>query len=186
MEGALYVAEVAASLTRCQDRQPHASVAEARPVVGHPELGAALDRAVELEGRGVDSSEAAERCGTTGFVVHTLSFATFCFLRHADDPMRALSGAIGAGGDTDSVAAILGAWLGALHGEAALPVHLIGRIHDGPFGPTHLRVLASALAGRRDGRTEPVPAYSTTSAMARNLALYPVILRHGFRRLTPF
>lgn len=186
VEGALYVAEVAAFLTRSPTGTPQTGVAEARTLVGHPELGAALDRAVELEGRGAGLREAAERCGTTGFVVHTVSFATFCFLRHADDPMRALIEAIAAGGDTDSIGAILGAWLGARHGEAGLPGHLIGRIHDGPFGPTHLRALASSLAGRRDGREAPVPHYSPTAALARNLALYPVILGHGFRRLVPF
>jgi ADP-ribosyl-[dinitrogen reductase] hydrolase len=31
-----------------------------------------------------------------------------------------------------------------------------------------------------------VPRYSAPAAFARNLALYPVILGHGFRRLVPF
>jgi ADP-ribosyl-[dinitrogen reductase] hydrolase len=97
-----------------------------------------------------------------------------------------LTEVINAGGDTDSTAAILGAWLGALHGEAALPRGLIDRIHDGPFGPTHLRALAECLATLHDGRSAPVPSYSATAALLRNLALYPVILGHGFRRLLPF
>jgi hypothetical protein len=29
-------------------------------------------------------------CGTTGYVVSTVAFATFCFLRFGDDPMRAV------------------------------------------------------------------------------------------------
>ena len=187
VEGALYVAEVAGCCARNPvGTSPTGMVAEARSVVEHPELDAAIGRAMELERRGVSLREAAEACGTTGYVVATVSFATFCFLRHGDDPMWALGEAISAGGDTDSIGAILGAWLGALHGEAGLPGDLIGRIHDGPFGPSHLRALASCLAGRRDGRWEPVPRYSPTAALARNLALYPVILGHGFRRLVPF
>lgn len=186
VEGALFVAEIAAALIRGPIGSTRYAVAEARRIVSHSDLGAALDRAVDLEGRGVDLREAARQCGTSGFVVHTVSFATFCFLRHGDDPMRALSGAISAGGDTDSIGAILGAWLGARHGAAGLPDHLIDRIHDGPFGPAHLRSLASSMAGRLDGRKEPAPCYSPTAALARNLALYPVILGHGFRRLVPF
>jgi hypothetical protein len=91
-----------------------------------------------------------------------------------------MQASIANGGDTDSIAAILGGWCGALHGEAALPSALIARIHDGPFGPSHLRALADALC---DG-TRP-PAYSTTAALVRNLCLYPVVLAHGFRRLLP-
>jgi ADP-ribosylglycohydrolase len=187
VEGALYVAELGACCARsAAGTPPSGLVAEARRVVEHPELGEALDRAIELGRRGATIGEAAGACGTTGYVVSTVAFATYCFLRHGDDPMRALGEAIGAGGDTDSIGAILGAWLGALNGEAGLPGPLIGRIHGGPFGPTHLRALAACLAGLLDGRAEPVPRYSPTEALIRNLALYPVVLGHGFRRLIPY
>ena len=161
-------------------------MAEARTVVTHTELGASLDRAMHLAADGVSTSEAARVCGTTGFVLHTVPFATFCMLRYGGDPMRALSEAISAGGDTDSIAAILGGWLGALHGAQGLPAALIACIHDGPFGPSHLLALASCLGQVRDGIDCPVPRYSATAAMVRNLALYPVVLAHGFRRLVPF
>ena len=92
---------------------------------------------------------------------------------------------IRAGGDTDSIGAIVGAWCGALGGEGALPGELVGRIHDGPFGPTHLRALAADLAGARLGRTA-VAEYSPVYALARNLALYPVVLAHAARRIIPY
>ena len=187
VEGALYVAELAAACVGCPERAPLSiSQEEARKVVQAGELGTALDQAVELERAGASFPEAARVCGTTGYVVSSVAFATFGFLRHADDPMLALTETVGAGGDTDSIGAILGAWLGARHGVAGLPDHLIRRIHDGPFGPSHLRSLASCLADGREGRQRPVPVYSPTAALARNLALYPVILGHGFRRLIPF
>lgn len=187
VEGALYVAELAAVCARGSAGPSRSErVVEARSVVENPELAEAIDRAIRLASRGAMVAEAAEACGTTGFVVSTTAFATFCFLRHGDDPMTALREAIGAGGDTDSIGAILGSWLGALHGEAGLPGHLIDRIHDGPFGPTHLRALAACLAGRLEGRVAPCPRYSPAAALIRNLALYPVILGHGFRRLLPF
>jgi ADP-ribosylglycohydrolase len=118
--------------------------------------------------------------GTTGYVVHSVAFALFCYLRWGDAPLNALQECISAGGDTDSIGAILGAWLGAKHGEAGLPTDLISAINEGPFGPSHLRGLAAALAKG----AEP-PGYFWPAALLRNLALYPVVLAHGFRRLLP-
>jgi ADP-ribosyl-[dinitrogen reductase] hydrolase len=187
VEGALYVAEVAAACAGSSRGTPPANCQEeARRIVGHPELGAAIDRARELALRGATTTEAAGVCGTSGYVVHTLAFATFCFLRHGSEPLPCLVEAISAGGDTDTIGAILGGWLGTLHGEAGLPPELIRKIHDGPFGPSHLRALATCLAQEREGLQAQVPGYSPTAAMVRNLALYPVILGHGFRRLVPF
>lgn len=187
VDGALFVAETAAV---CAGSSPVASrlqmLGAARGVVDDRELAAAIDRGLKLTEQGSETLEAARVCGTSGFVVHTLAFASFCFARHGDDPMRALTEAIGAGGDADSIAAILGAWLGALHGASALPASLLDQIHDGPFGPSHLRSLTACLADRRAGISSRVPRYSPTAALARNLALYPVVLTHGFRRLAPF
>ncbi|HLH28069.1 MAG TPA: ADP-ribosylglycohydrolase family protein, partial [Acidimicrobiales bacterium] len=167
VQGALFVAELAA-----------AGPEEARTVVTHEELAAALDRAADLARRSVPTPEAAGTLRTTGYVVHTVSFALYCYLRYGATPLLALQECVAAGGDTDSIAAILGAWLGARHGEPGLPAHLLARIHDGPFGPTHLRALAASLA---DGA--PPPRYSWAGALLRNLALYPVVLAHGFRRI---
>ena len=187
IEGALYVAELAAACVSApKDSDPAGCQAKARPIVTDDQLGAAIDRGAELARLGAVTEEAARACGTSGFVVHTLAFATFLFLKFGHDPMTALTEAIGSGGDTDSIGAILGGWLGALHGESALPDLLIGQIHDGPFGPTHLRALARCLGQIQAGRTVVVPMYSRTAALARNLALYPVILGHGLRRLVPF
>jgi ADP-ribosylglycohydrolase len=52
---------------------------------------------------------AAEACGTTGYVVSAISFATFSFLRLGDDPLVCLGETISAGGDTDSICATVGA-----------------------------------------------------------------------------
>lgn len=88
VEGALYVAEVAGSCVRnWVGTSPTGMVAEARSVVEHPELDAAIGRAMDLERRGVSLREAAGACGTTGYVVSMVAFATFCLLRHGDDPL---------------------------------------------------------------------------------------------------
>ena len=70
--------------------------------------------------------------------------------------------------------------LGARHGEAGLPRDLLAALHDGPFGPTHLRRLAAAV----DRGSKP-PSYSVFVTTLRNLILLPIVLAHGFRRLLP-
>ncbi len=187
IEGALYVAELAAACARSpRGTPPHVCQEQARRCVTVADLGETIDRARDLALQGATTQDAAESCGTSGFVQHSVSFATFGLLRYGSDPLLSLTEVINAGGDTDSTGAILGAWLGALHGEAGLPRGLLERIHDGPFGPTHLRALAECLAKVRDGASASVPRYSPTRALARNLALFPVVIGHGFRRLFPF
>lgn len=186
IEGALYVAELAAACTTATAYDSrYVQQSTARRSVVNPELASAVDRAVELAQEGCDARAAALVLGHSGYIVHTAAFATFVFLRHGDDPLMALIEAVNAGGDADSIGAIVGAWVGALHGADALPVHLIDRIHDGPFGPTHLRALGAALAKTKQGEPAAAPAFSRLGALFRNLALYPVILGHGFRRLLP-
>src|SRR5882672_2879924 len=127
VQGALFVAELAA-----------VGPEEARKIVTEPLLGAALDRALELAKRRASTSEAAETLKTTGYVVHSVPFALYCYLSYGATPLLAIQECIGAGGDTDSIAAILGGWLGARHGEPGLPAHLLAELNDGPFGPAHL------------------------------------------------
>jgi ADP-ribosylglycohydrolase len=179
--GALFAADLAAFLISHPDR--HDAYLQARQEVAEPALAAALDRAAALAYDCSPTAEAAGILGTSGFVLHTVPFAAFCLLRYGNDPLPALVEAISAGGDTDSFGAILGAWLGAHHGERGLPAGLLDRLHHGPFGPSHLRALARCLAAR--GEAREVPRYSQPAALARNLALYPVIIGHGLRRLLP-
>jgi len=112
--------------------------------------------------------------------MHSVPFALFCFVRLGASTLDALADAISAGGDTDSFGAILGGWLGALHGEQGLPAELVGRIQDGPYGPTHLRALARAL-----DTGAPPERRSWLASLAANLLLYPVVIAHGLRRLLP-
>ncbi|WP_435009890.1 ADP-ribosylglycohydrolase family protein [Tundrisphaera lichenicola] len=187
VEGALYVAELAACCARSPlGTSPEYCQEQARRVVTIESLGEAIDRARELALNEASIQEAAESCGTSGYVVHSVAFATFGLLRYGADPLQALSEVIGAGGDTDSIGAILGGWLGALHGEGGLPLHLVERIQDGPFGPTHLRALANRLGSHQKNSPSQVPQYSAILALARNLVIIPIVLFHGFRRLIPF
>lgn len=133
---------------------------------------------IEAAERDLSLSDAAAKLGTTGFIVHTLSICAYCFARPSESPIETIRSAILVGGDTDSHAAIVGGWLGAMHGVRAFPAALVHEIHDGPFGPSHLRGLSRALA-----EETPPPAWSWPAALLRNLCLFPVILAHGLIRL---
>jgi ADP-ribosylglycohydrolase len=179
VDAALLVAELT---TLCLDAPPSASraalVGEALATLpGDSTLREAVAASVDLA---VDP-QATHAVPNTGYAVHTLQAAAYYFIRHGDRPLTALQQCILNGGDTDSIAAILGGWCGALCGEQALPAALLARINDGPFGPSHLRALGRALDGEA-----PEPRFAWPVAMLRNLALYPVVLAHGLRRLIPW
>jgi ADP-ribosyl-[dinitrogen reductase] hydrolase len=192
IEGARFVAELAALAIG-----PHgeggfdALVAKAASIVEEPSLREALERARHLAHDGASVDSASKALGSTGFVVHTLAITTFCFLRFGHDPSLAIVEAIRAGGDTDTNAAIVGAWMGALHGERKLPTALMANLHDRDGftsartltlgGPTHLRALAVDLEHARGGTASMQAKYSWFGALLRNAALYPIVLMHVFR-----
>ncbi|MBI5622387.1 MAG: ADP-ribosylglycohydrolase family protein [Elusimicrobia bacterium] len=187
VEAALFAAELAGLCASAGPRDDRlALAAKAMEVVEEPSLREALERGLALAGRDLAPAEAGKELGNSGYSVHTAALAACCFVRYGAEPLGAVAATIAAGGDTDTIAAIVGAWVGALHGGAGLPLEIIGRIHDGPFGPSHLRKLGLCLAEVKAGGRPEVPGYCWPAAMARNLALYPVILGHGLRRLVPF
>lgn len=180
VEGARFVAEVAAIARAAEDARR--AITQSLAVVDDVSLREAITAALVLAASEASPDEAVARLGNTGFVVHTLGLASYAFARWGESPREAVAAVIACGGDTDSIAAIVGAWCGARHGSAWIPAELLGAIHDGPFGPSHLRALARDVVARR-GLTA---RYSARAAMARNLALYPVVLAHGLRRLLPW
>ena len=182
IEGAAFVAEVTANAFRDPPGDsPERLLERSREVLSAPPLLEAVDRALALARAGASLGDAARSLGNTGFIVHSLGLCTYVFATRGSCPMEALEAAIRAGGDTDTHAAIVGWWVGALHGAASLPASLIDELHDGPFGPSHLRALAASLA---DGVAPP--RWSWSRALLRNLALYPVVLAHGLVRLAPW
>jgi ADP-ribosyl-[dinitrogen reductase] hydrolase len=176
VDGARFVAEVAAQCIAPRERSCSELLRDSLHAVQDRALLEALTRAIDLAASG----QSADSLGSTGFVIHSVPLAAFMFGRHGAQPMAAISATIAAGGDTDTNAAIVGAWVGALHGAASLSTPLLAEINDGPFGPTHLKALAADLAGARLGRA-PQARYAWAVALIRNLAMYPVVLAHAVR-----
>jgi ADP-ribosylglycohydrolase len=66
----------------------------------------------------------------TAYVIPTVLCALYCFLKSPDDFVSSITGAICAGGDADTVAAITGAISGARNGLSGIPVRLIETLKD--------------------------------------------------------
>ena len=68
-----------------------------------------------------EPDDAFAELGTSYLVNETVPSAFYCFSRHFDYPEKAITEAVNAGGDTDSIACITGALSGAVNGVEALP-----------------------------------------------------------------
>lgn len=152
------------------------AVAHVKEAALRKKLEQASDLADDVGDAASDVERAVAALGTSGFVMESVPFAWFCFLRFGVS-FDAVVHCIEGGGDADTNAAIVGGWVGALD-PSQIPSGLVDRIAGGPFGAAHLRALAQALD---DGVA--APSWWWPVALLRNLALYPVILAHGFRRL---
>lgn len=86
---------------------------------------ARLETALELPDDGLDA------CRITGdgwVAEEALATALLCAIRHAGDPVAALARGAATSGDSDSIASLAGAFLGAAHGMAAWPAPWAARI----------------------------------------------------------
>lgn len=68
--------------------------------------------------------------GMSAFVVSSVLWSLYAFLRTPDDYWQTICTAISAGGDTDTTAAMAGAISGAFLGIGALPARLTGSLTD--------------------------------------------------------
>jgi ADP-ribosylglycohydrolase len=105
---------------------------------------APAEAALELRRRRLDPEEADRPWrGISSHVTASVCWALYCALRHPDDYLMAVSTAIWAGGDTDSLAAMTGAIVGARVGVAGLPRAYLARLTDrGDWGADRLESLA--------------------------------------------
>ena len=177
IDGARFVADLAAACLGSHSRADRRALVEsALAEVREPRVRAAIEA-------GIDASadpDVRAALPSTGFVVHTLTCAVAFFAAPSATPFAALDACARHGGDTDTIGAILGGWLGALSGPDAFPPVLVETLEVGPFGREQLRALARAAAsGAR------VPRRSWLRSLVRKLSLYPVVIAHGLRRLLP-
>ncbi|MFI7079938.1 ADP-ribosylglycohydrolase family protein [Micromonospora sp. NPDC049903] len=75
-----------------------------------------------------DSGDPCRWTGEGWIAEEALATALYCAVRHADDPVGALARGARTAGDSDSIAALAGAFVGAAVGVAAWPADWAGRI----------------------------------------------------------
>ncbi|MGX7670503.1 ADP-ribosylglycohydrolase family protein [Plantactinospora sp. DSM 117369] len=86
----------------------------------------ALDAALALPDDG--STDPCAATGAGWIAEEALATALYCAIRHAGDPVSALARAATTSGDSDSIACLAGAFVGAAYGMAGWPADWLDRI----------------------------------------------------------
>jgi ADP-ribosylglycohydrolase len=101
--------------------QPQSAARDAAAYIGHSRVADHLLRAQRLLEAGTPVPEALAELKTSGYVVHTVAAAVYCFAATPHDFERSIIDAVMGGNDADTTAAVAGAVSGAFNGEAAIP-----------------------------------------------------------------
>jgi ADP-ribosylglycohydrolase len=159
--GAVAIAGAAALAARSATLDPTEILAELTPWVEaeDAEMGRAVGgvgewltltpqaAAARLHASGLDPHHTREWRGISAFVVPSVAWSLYAFLRAPDDYWMVVRTAIAVGGDTDTMAAMAGALAGARLGSAMLPPPLLERLTDrGAWGAAELEALARDCA----------------------------------------
>ena len=106
------------------------SQAEKKASVEDDILGGRIRNALMLAREGVDTESAVLKIGHDVSVYQTLPLSFFLISRYQDHPPDLLTVAAHVGGNTDTIALICGAYIGAKKGISALPADLIEGLED--------------------------------------------------------
>jgi ADP-ribosylglycohydrolase len=107
----------------------------------------ALNKIEEILNQG-KKLQAREVVGSLGNGVEahfSVPSASYIAITYSPDFCDAIRAAISLGGDTDTIAGMVGAIVGAHVGEKGLPIEWIERLEDGPRGRSFARDLADRL-----------------------------------------
>lgn len=191
-EGALVVAAIARRIALAGGNRLTANeVTETiQAYVKDEGLSRGLNMAVEAAGKGMLSEDYARHAGfensVSGFVNHTVPAAIYCWLLYQRDFQQAVETAIEMGGDTDTVAAIVGALAGTQVGFEGIPADWIAGLAEWPCTIHWMKVLAQNVSEvKSDGVVKSPPTLSPVMLLLRNLLFIPIVLTHGIRRLFP-
>ena len=109
-----------------------------------------LDIAAQLK-----PSDSLAGLGSTLHAHRSVVTAIACFAATPGDFEMAIARAIGLGDDTDTVAAMAGALVGAFAGRGAIPAGLLAKFEDGPAkGKAHIAELAAKLFERTNSASQ--------------------------------
>jgi len=107
----------------------------------------ALNKMEEMlsQGRKLQAREVVQSLGNGVEAHFSVSSACYIAITYSPDFCDAIRAAISLGGDTDTIAGMVGAIVGAHLGEKGLPADWIEQLEDGPRGRSFARGLADKL-----------------------------------------
>lgn len=107
----------------------------------------ALNKIEEMVGQGkkLEAREVVRSLGNGVEAQFSVPSACYIAITYSPDFCDAIQAAISLGGDTDTIAGMAGAIVGAHVGEKGLPVEWIEQLEEGPRGCSFARTLADRL-----------------------------------------
>lgn len=189
LAGALAVARAAAQIVhRGGATAPDEVLAAALRDTTDSELAAALELARVHRGRGdrpeVFAAALGQGAGVSGYIHHTVPVAIYCWLDAPRDLRASVESAVRLGGDTDTVAAIVGGLAGASVGAAGVPADWLAGLWEAPRSSQWIARLGARVAGAYVGGRPARPLRMCWPLLiVRNLVFTIVVLGHGFSRL---
>jgi len=148
VEGAVLLAR---AIGRARDLAPNEAetlgkiLPELQHVCRHAGLAQRMRLVEKLIHQQATVGTAQRQLGSGVRTLESVPFAIFLSLQNATAPLEGLLAAVNAGGDTDTVAAMTGAVLGALHGEAMFPTTWLDVLESGDEGLGGLLEAAQGL-----------------------------------------
>lgn len=123
------------------------------------------------------------RVPVSGYIVHTVDAVLEIIACYPNDLRTAVIETVARGGDTDTVAAIVGGILGGRLGAEAVPQDWLAGIIEPWWHEKRLTKLATQLA--EVARTGIPQRPDANFWLPAHALLLPIVLAHGFRRLFP-
>ncbi len=186
LEGALLVSEAAALAA---DRAELSVIIDTlRDLISSEEMRTRFSKLESCfaERRSVAGFVEAIGCekGVSGFAPNTVAVAIYAWLHHRGDFKSVIESVVACGGDTDTVAAIVGGIYGAEAGKQGIPNDWVDGIGDWPLSVNELVALANTLSQEGVGASSHFQ-WKWVAIPLRNLCFLIIVLSHGFRRLFP-
>ncbi|HVS73743.1 MAG TPA: ADP-ribosylglycohydrolase family protein [Phycisphaerae bacterium] len=149
-----------------------------------------VEKAVASAGRGEATKQFAAAMGwergISGYVLHTAAAAIHAWAEHSGDYRAAVMGAIACGGDTDTVAAIVGGIVGSGVGVEAIPLEWREGLLEWPRTLAWIERLARAVEAAHEGKAVRAPRVGPVVVVRNGMFLAGVLGHLGRRALPPY
>jgi ADP-ribosylglycohydrolase len=145
----------------------------------------AVDSAATGEDAGAFAARMGSARGVSGYIYHTVPVAIQAWLRFGRDYSSAVQSVIRCGGDTDTVAAIVGGIIGAATGVEGAPAAWRERLAEWPRSTTWIQRLAAQTFVACSESRPVVPPRVGPLVVVRNAFFASIVFAHIGRRMLP-